>query len=107
MIWTNLTKKKLLPLEQITNNSKEPFIRVLGFHINETLDIQDHGSILASKLAKAVFLLNRVKHLMSLKTMKMLYYAHFHSHLSFCSMFSQKMLNRINILQKKSYSGCC
>ena len=55
-------EKKLLPLEQITNNSKEPFIRVLGFHINETLDIQDHGSILASKLAKAVFLLNRVKH---------------------------------------------
>ena len=99
-------EKKLLPLEQITNNSKEPFIRVLGFHINETLDIQDHGSILASKLAKAVFLLNRVKHLMSLKTMKMLYYAHFHSHLSFCSMFfpmfSQKMLNRINILQKKA-----
>ena len=53
--------EKLLPLEHITNNSKEPFIHVLGFHINETLDIQDHGSILTSKLSKAVFLLNRVK----------------------------------------------
>ena len=44
-----------LPLKQITNSSNKPFIRLLGFHINETLDIQDHGSILAPKLTKAVF----------------------------------------------------
>jgi hypothetical protein len=97
---------KLVPLEQVTNKSKEPFIRVLGFYINETLDIQDHGSILISKLVKAVYLLNRVKHLLSEDTKKMLYYAHFHSHLNYCSIFftllPQKIMKKLITLQKKA-----
>jgi hypothetical protein len=97
---------KITPLEQITNQSKEPYIRVLGFYINETLNIEDHGNILVSKLGKAVYMINRLKNVLSQNTKKQLYFAHFHSHLNFCSLFfpllPKKLLKKISTLQKKA-----
>ena len=107
----NHVVSKITPLEQITNESKEPYIRVLGFYINESLNLQDHGNILISKLVKAVYLLNRLKHVLSLKTKKMLYYAHFHSHMNYCSLFfpllPKKLFNKIATLQKKAIRALC
>ena len=76
-----------------------------------SLNLQDHGNILISKLVKAVYLLNRLKHVLSLKTKKMLYYAHFHSHMNYCSLFFplllKKLLNKIATLQRKAIRSLC
>ena len=56
-------------------------IKPLGITIDKHLSWHQHCTNLQQKLAKAMYLLRRVKGLLPIGVMKQLYYAIFHSHL--------------------------
>ncbi len=96
-----------IPLERVhKNNENNKYYKYLGILIDENLNLNLHVDNLCKKLNRALFCLNRTKHLLDLKALKLLYYSLFHSHLLYCniifSLISQTNTNRISILQKKA-----
>ena len=81
-------------------------IRMLGFFLDEWLKLNYHSEILSKKLSKATFALNRNKHFLPTKIMKMLYYSLFDCHLNYCSIIlsaaSYAVLIRPILLQKRA-----
>jgi hypothetical protein len=101
---------KIVPLKRISemcgDKPEDKSIRMLGFFLDERLKFNYHSEILSKKLSKAIFALNRVKHFLPTKIMKMLYYSLFHCHLNYCSIIlsaaSNTVLKRPILLQKRA-----
>jgi hypothetical protein len=78
----------------------------LGIYLDETLSFNKHTSHICAKLARSIFCIKRASNLLSLKSLKSLYYAMVHPHLLYCinifSCTSQSNINRILTLQKKA-----
>ncbi len=96
-------------IERIHNKHEDPKLqsfKLLGVYLDESLTLNKHVDHISAKLAKSLYLLNRIKHFVSLNSLRKLYFSLFHSHLLYCinilSCTSQTNLNRITILQKKA-----
>jgi hypothetical protein len=96
-------------IERIHNKHEDPKMqsfKLLGVYLDESLTLNKHVDHISAKLAKSLYLLNRIKHFVSLNSLRKLYFSLFHSHLLYCinilSCTSQANLNRITILQKKA-----
>ena len=80
--------------------------KLLGVYLDEYLNLNKHTAHITAKLSRALFILRRVKHLVSSNSLKKLYYSLFHSHLLYCtniiSCTSQTNINKILVLQKKA-----
>ncbi len=97
----------IIPLERIHSmNQSNKTYKYLGILIDENLNFNSHVNQICSKLSRALFCLNRVKHKLNSKSLRTLYFSLFHSHLLYCNiifnMTSQTNLNKISILQKKA-----
>jgi sarcosine oxidase/L-pipecolate oxidase len=96
-------------IERIHNNHTNPNSRsfkLLGIYFDENLSFNHNTTALISKLSRAIFFLNRVKHTLTPTALKSLYTSFFHSHLLYCaniySCTSQTNINKIFLQQKKA-----
>jgi len=80
--------------------------KLLGIHLDEYLSFNYHVNFLCNKLSKALYCINRAKNLLSTKSLKLLYFALFHSHLNYCPIIlnctSDTNKERIFKMQKKA-----
>ena len=79
-------------------------IKFLGVYIDSNLRWCKHIQYLSSKLPSVIFALNELRNVLDFKTLLTLYYANFHSLLSYGIMFWGNSVdsNRIFILQKRA-----
>ena len=96
-------------IERIHNGHANPSLRsfkLLGIYFDEHMNFNANSNALTSKLSRAIFFLNRVKHTLTPKALKSLYISFFHSHLLYCtniySCTSQTNINKIFLQQKKA-----
>ena len=81
------------------------YIRYLGIYLDEYLNLSPHINHLSQTLVKANAMLCKLWHFVNIATIKSIYYAIFHSHLSYVCTASGQNLNskhRANLLQKKA-----
>ena len=71
------------PLNRISQHCEETSAKFLGIYIDEYLTWQDHIIHVHRKMARAMFAIKQVKYLLPYNTMRNLYYALVHSHLSY------------------------
>jgi hypothetical protein len=90
-------------IERVSGDSSVKFLGVL---IDDKLSFKDHVSSIRKKLSKSLYLLNSVKNVLPAKTLLLLYYSMFHSHLIYAiqlwSCTSQSLINSLFKLQKKA-----
>ena len=99
----------ITPLERIHDQHPQKDCRaykLLGVHLDETLSFQFHANFLHNKLSKALFCINRAKNFLDAKSLKMLYFALFHSNLIYCigtlSSMSKSNATKIEKIQNKA-----
>ena len=81
------------------------YLKNLGIYLNQYLDWSSHVNHLSHKLVKANDILCKLCHYVNEATIKSIYYAIFHSHLSYvCTAWDQNLNPKhcINLLQKKA-----
>ena len=89
-------------IERLKSSSKTPFFKMLGVYFDEFLSFDHHCKKVNSKLSSALFMISRAKHLLSLNSLKRLYYAIIHPHLLYClPIYSFTSSKNINTLLKK------
>jgi hypothetical protein len=96
-------------VERIHDNHVDPkfqSFKLLGVYLDEHLSLNSHITHVTAKLSKSLYLLRRVKHLVSPSSIRKLYFSLFHSHLLYCtnilSCTSQTNINKLATLQKKA-----
>ena len=81
------------------------YVKYLGIYLDEYLDWSPHVNHLSHKLVKANAMLCKLRHHVNEATIKSIYYAIFHSHLSYvCTAWGQNLnrKHRISLLPKKA-----
>ena len=71
------------PLNRIGQHCEETSAKFLGIYIDEYLTWHDHIKHVNRKMARAMFAIKQVKYLLPYNTLRNLYYALVHSHLSY------------------------
>ena len=103
--------QKMYNIKQITNYTEKNFIKVLGIRIDEKLTLDKPVNHICAKISSVIYNLNRVKNVLDTKYLRMIYFAHIHSHLNYCSLIftliPNKLTNRISKLQKKAVRAVC
>jgi len=93
-------------IDRIYNEGPEPSFKLLGVMIDEYLSFNAHISHVCAKVSKSLFCINRIKNFVNKATLKLLYYAMVHSHLSYClnvySCANTTNLQRLRIKQKEA-----
>ena len=96
----------ILPLDRIHNQGEEKSFKLLGVHFDEFLSFEHHITHLCSKISKSLYCINKVKNFIDGESLKKLYFAMVHSHLSYCinvySAATQTNLSRVEIKQKQA-----
>ncbi len=72
------------PIEFV-NRSPNPTIKFLGVLFHPTLNFKAYVSSISSKIAKSLFIMHRVKNVLTPAALKALYYSLIHSHLTYCT----------------------
>ena len=97
----------LSEIQRISNTSEEKSVRVLGVLLDEKLKLRSHVNSICSKISRSIYCLSQVKNLLDISCLKLIYFAHIHSHLNYCSyifsLLSKKDLIRVQTLQKNVY----
>ena len=78
------------------------YVRYLGIYLDEYLNLSPHINYLSQKLVKATAILCKLRYFVNVATIKSIYYAIFHSHLSYvCTAWGQNLnsKHRINLLK--------
>jgi hypothetical protein len=93
-------------IDRIYNEGPESSFKLLGVMIDEYLSFNAHISHVCAKVSKSLFCINRIKNFVNKATLKLLYYAMVHSHLSYClnvySCANTTNLQRLRIKQKEA-----
>ena len=75
-------------------------------YIDEHLTFDYHTNHIASKLNRSLYCISKVKHFLPPPALRSLYFALFHSHLSYCPTItgcaSTSNINKITLLQQKA-----
>jgi hypothetical protein len=84
----------------ITNTTE---IKFLGLTIDDTLSWKQHIEQVVNKMCTACYALRNIKHIVSVDTLRVIYFAHIHSIISCGIIFwgSSSYANKVFILQKK------
>ena len=95
-----------IPLNRIGNHCADSSIKFLGISIDEHLSWQKHLSQVNSKIARAMFAIRQVKHILSRDILRNLYFALIHPHLSYGILVwgnaKQTILSKTKTLQKRA-----
>jgi hypothetical protein len=62
-------------------------IKSLGLNIDDKLSWKNHINYLVTKLSSACFIIRAIKHIMSLRSLRMIYFAYIHSVLTYEIIF--------------------
>ncbi len=96
-------------LDRIDSGGRDPDLRYykyLGILIDDSMSLTFHIDSICKKLNRALFCLNRVKHILNTKALTTLYYSLFHSHLLYCNIIlncaTHTLLKKISVLRKKA-----
>jgi hypothetical protein len=96
----------ITPIDRIHNEGPESSFKLLGVLIDEYLSFNAHISHVSAKISKSLFCINKIKNFVNKATLKLLYYAMVHSHLSYClnvfSCATTTNLQRLRIKQKEA-----
>ncbi len=80
--------------------------KLLGVYVDEHLTFDYHTNHITSKLNRSLYCISKVKHFLPPPALRSLYFALFHSHLSYCPTItgcaSTSNITKITLLQKKS-----
>lgn len=84
-------------------------VNFLGFLIDRKLNWEDHILRIESKVCKGIFLIRRLRLCVSLKVLRVVYFAQIHSHLSYGTILwgHQSLVSRLLIFQKKCVRLMC
>ncbi len=93
-------------IDRIHNGGEEKSFKLLGVLFDEYLSFNSHNQQLCSKISKSLFCINRIKNFVNGESLKQLYYAMVHSHLSYCinvySCANTTDLQKLRIKQKEA-----
>jgi hypothetical protein len=93
-------------IDRIHNGGEEKSFKLLGVLFDEYLSFNSHIQQLCSKISKSLFCINRIKNFVNGESLKQLYYAMVHSHLSYCinvySSANTTDLQKLRIKQKEA-----
>ena len=96
----------LVPIENISINSRIPAIRYLGVYFDPQLNFKFHIQTIVKKISKMLYFYRQAKHVLTWNAKKSLYYATIHSHLIFgihiWSCTSDSSLTPLILKQKMS-----
>ena len=85
---------------------RDQSIRFLGIWLDSELTFKEHFKKLYKKLSLALYALKRSKNFINQDSMRLLYYAFFHSHLEFSSTFllstTTNNIKKVSIAQKQA-----
>jgi hypothetical protein len=86
--------------KRITNATK---IQFLGLTIDDTLSWKQHLEQVVNKMCSACYALRNIKHITPVDTLRVIYFAHIHSIISYGIIFwgSSSYTKKVFILQKK------
>ena len=73
----------LIPIENISINSRIPAIRYLGVYFDPQLNFKFHIQTIVNKISKMLYFYRQAKHILTWNAKRSLYYATIHSHLIF------------------------
>ena len=78
-------------------------MKFLGLYIDKHLTWKEHINIICSKIARAIFAINRVKHFIPHKALKSLYYTLIHNHITYgIHAWGNGHTRKLDILQKRA-----
>lgn len=91
-------------VDRIGNNEFEKSFKFLGIHMDEKLSWKFHIDKIANKIARANYILSKVKNILSNNTLKTLYTSLVHSHIDYGLTIwgNSNHIDRLFKLQKKS-----
>ena len=96
-------------LERYHNNHVSKDCRaykLLGIYFDEHLTLNHHVNYLRNKLSRSMYCIRQAKNLLTKKSLKSLYYALVHSHLTYCptilGIINAKNRKQIETIQKKA-----
>ena len=106
---------------QFSNNSnikidnfciaKVEYTKFLGVLVDQKLCWSHHITHIASKIAKCLYILSRLRNLLSRKALLAVYYSTIYPHLNYCNILwghaSKSVLNNLIMLQKRSMRIIC
>jgi hypothetical protein len=96
----------IFPIDRIHNDGVEKSFKLLGVLFDEYLSFEAHISHVCTKISKSLFCINRIKNFVNGDSLKKLYYAMIHSHLSYCinvyACANTTALQRLRVKQKES-----
>jgi len=96
------------PLERIHSKHPDPnkqSYKLIGILIDENLSFEYQINSLRNKLSRSIYIINKAKHFLPNKSLCDLYFALFHSQLTYCPIITgwatKTNLDKIATLQKK------
>ena len=90
-------------ITQIGEQNKDDAIKFLGIYIDRHVTWKKHINIICSKISKATFVINRVKHFLPHCALKYLYYTLIHSHMTYGiqAWGNSTSITKLGVLQKR------
>lgn len=84
-------------------------VKFLGFNLDSKLNWVYHMDKLACKMSKGIFMIRKLRKIVSLDVLKIVYFAHIHSHISYGTLLWGSQIYSIKIfkLQKKCLRLMC
>ena len=99
------TNSGSIGINQVPNKDNKS-VKSLGLLIDERLTLKSYVDHIIKQMNKSLFFLRRVKRVITLEAMKLLYYSHIHSHLLYClplfTLMYRTDLSRLCRVQRKA-----
>ena len=93
-------------IKMINSVPKDSSLKILGINLDQNLSLSDHVKIQHSKISRSVYTLNKLKNIFPKPTLRLIYMAHIHSYLNYCSnilcMTNASIIKPLVTLQKKA-----
>jgi hypothetical protein len=96
----------IFPIDRIHNDGEEKSFKLLGVLFDEYLTFDAHIALVCSKISKSLFCINRIKNFVNRDSLKKLYFAMIHTHLSYClnvyGCANTTALQKLRVKQKEA-----
>ena len=96
----------IFPIDRIYNDGEEKSFKLLGVLFDEYLTFDAHIALVCSKISKSLFCINRIKNFVNRDSLKKLYFAMIHTHLSYClnvyGCANTTALQKLRVKQKEA-----
>jgi hypothetical protein len=85
------------------NITEATTVKFLGLHLDSQLMWKAHVNFLLNKLSSVCYIMRRLVHILNLETLKVIYFVHFHSLISYGIIFwgNSSSMHKIFITQKR------